>query len=62
METWYYREMGSRNKKTSKLSYYRVKVIDWKIVDCECHARQFRPFSPCKHMKHLQSKNSILSL
>jgi hypothetical protein len=62
MKTWYYREMGSRNKKTGKLPMYRVKVTDWKIVDCECHARQFRPHSPCKHMKSLQSKNSILSL
>jgi hypothetical protein len=62
METWYYREMGSRNKKTGKLSMYRVKVTNHKIVDCECHARQFRPHSPCKHMKSLQSKNSILVL
>lgn len=62
MDTWYYREMGSRNKKTGKLSYYRVKVTDHKIVDCECQARQFRPHSPCKHMKNLQSKNSILAL
>lgn len=62
MDTWYYREMGSRNKKTGKLSYYRVKVTEHKIVDCECHARQFRPHSTCKHMKNLQSKNSILIL
>ena len=62
MDTWYYREMGSRYKKTGKLSYYRVKDSDHKIVDCECHARQFRPHSPCKHMKNLQSKNSILAL
>jgi len=59
---YYYREMGSRNKKTGKLSYYRVKVIDQQVVDCTCKAREFRPFSPCKHMKNLQSKNSILVL
>jgi hypothetical protein len=62
MDTWYYREMGSRNKKTGKLSMYRIKVTKHTIIDCECHARQFRPHSPCKHMKNLQNKNSILSL
>ena len=30
---WYYREMGSRNKKTGKLSYYNVRVTDYKIDD-----------------------------
>lgn len=54
--TWYYREMGSRNKKTGKLTYYNVKVTDYKIVDCECKAREFRPYSPCKHMKNLHKK------
>jgi len=42
--SWYYREMGSRNKKTGKLSYYNVKVTDYKIVDCECPARSFRSY------------------
>lgn len=56
MDTWYYVEMGSRNKKTGKLSYYRVKVTDYKIVDCECPARSFRKYSPCKHMKNLKTK------
>ena len=60
--SWYYKEMGTRNKKTGKLPMYRVKVTDHKIVDCTCKAREFRKFSPCKHMKNLQSKNSILSL
>ena len=35
--SWYYREMGSRNKKTGKLSYYQVRVTDYKIDDCECY-------------------------
>lgn len=61
-EPYYYREMGSRNKKTGKLPWYRVKVIDQKVVDCTCDARTFRRFQPCKHMKNLQSKNSILTL
>ena len=30
--------MGSRNKKTKKLSYYNVTVTDFKITDCECPA------------------------
>jgi hypothetical protein len=53
---WYYREMGSRNKKTGKLSYYRVTVQDWKIIDCECKAREFHKYSPCKHMKSIHEK------
>lgn len=54
--SWYYREMGSRNKKTGKLSYYNVKVTDHKIVDCECKAREFSRYTPCKHMKRLHEK------
>jgi hypothetical protein len=59
---WKYTEMGSRDKKTGKLKYYQVTVEDWKIVDCKCEARGFRRFSPCKHMKNLQSKLSHLKL
>ena len=62
MNSWYYREMGSRNKKTGKLSYYQVKVTDYKIDDCECMARQFRPHSPCKHMKRLKEKLDHLAI
>jgi hypothetical protein len=62
-ETWQYREMGSRDKKTGKLKYYNVTVRgDYKIIDCECHARQFRRFSPCKHMQRLFEKQTHLSL
>ena len=62
-ETWQYREMGSRDKKTGKLKYYDVTVRgDYKIIDCTCEARQFRRFSPCKHMKRLQEKTGHLSL
>jgi hypothetical protein len=59
---WTYTEMGSRNKKTGKLSYYQVTVENYKIVDCECHARQYRRFSPCKHMKRLLEKSSNLTI
>ena len=62
MNSWYYREMGSRNKKTDKLNYYNVRVTEHKIDDCECMARQFRPYSPCKHMKRLKEKLSHLSI
>jgi len=62
MEKWSYREMGSRDKITNALRYYRVDVIDFVIVDCECEARQFRRFSPCKHMKRLQEKTGHLKL
>ena len=54
--------MGSRNKKTKKLKYYNVSVENWKIVDCECPAREFRRYSPCKHMKRLSEKMSNLTL
>ena len=47
-ETWQYREMGSRDKKTKKLKYYIV--------------RQFRRFSACKHMKRLQEKTGHLEI
>ena len=62
MKKWQYREMGSRNKKTKKLKYYNVSVENWKIVDCECTAREFRRYSPCKHMKRLSEKMSNLTL
>lgn len=55
--SWYYSEIGSRNKKNGKLAQYTVKVTDYKIVDCECKAREFRPYSPCKHMKRLHEKS-----
>ena len=60
-KSWYYREMGSRNEK-GKLSYYRVRVTNYKIDDCECKARQFRPYSPCKHMKRLNEKLTHLAI
>lgn len=50
-----YREMGSR-KKNGKLSYYTVTVVDKRITDCECKAREFHQFTPCKHMKRLKEK------
>lgn len=48
--------MGSRDKATGKLKYYKVKVTDYTIVDCSCPAREFRAYSPCKHMKRLHEK------
>lgn len=54
--------MGSRNKKTGKLSYYNVTVTDWVITDCECKAREFHKYTPCKHMKRLKEKLIHLSI
>jgi len=62
MKEWQYREMGSRNKKSGKLSYYKVTVRDWRIVDCECKAREFRRYTPCKHMKRLSEKMVNLTI
>lgn len=62
MRSWIYKEMGSRNKKTGKLSYYNVTVTDFKISDCECAAREFRKHTPCKHMKRLKEKLNHLSI
>lgn len=59
---WQYREMGSRNKKTGKLKYYKVTVEDWVITNCECPAREFRRYTPCKHMKRLSEKMSHLTI
>jgi hypothetical protein len=53
---WQYSEMGSRNKKTGKLTYYNVTVENWKIIDCECKAREFSRYTPCKHMKSINQK------
>ena len=60
--SWQYREMGSRDKKSGKLKYYNVTVKDYKISDCECPARGFRRYQPCKHMKRLHEKLSHLSI
>lgn len=60
--SWYYREMGSKNKATGKLTYYNVKVTDYQIVDCECKAREFRKYTPCKHMKRLSEKSPHLTI
>lgn len=57
-----YREMGSRNKKTGKLSYYKVTVDNYKIVDCECLAKQYNRYSACKHMKRLHEKLTHLTI
>ena len=53
---WFYSEMGSRDKKTGKLKYYKVSVEDWKIVGCTCEAREFRKYTPCKHMVSINKK------
>lgn len=62
MNKWQYKEMGSRNKKTGKLAYYQVTVEDYKIVDCECPAKQYHPFGTCKHMKRLHEKLTNLAI
>ena len=54
--------MGSRNKKTGKLSYYKVTVDNYKIVDCQCPAKQYHPYSACKHMKRLHEKLTHLAI
>jgi len=60
--SWKFREMGSRDKKTGKLSYYTVTVTDYRISNCECKARQFKPYLPCKHMKRLNEKVSTYDI
>jgi len=52
-----YREMGSRNKKTGKLSYYTVtRTIPQNYFKCSCPAAMFRSYSECKHVKRLKEK------
>ena len=63
MSVYYYtyNVMGTPNKKTGKYSNYKVKlkVTDKgtrQLVSCDCKAREFRPFSPCKHMKLINER------
>jgi len=51
--TWFYREMGSIDKKTGKHREYDVTVENYVITGCTCPARDFRRYSPCKHMKKI---------
>ena len=60
--SWKFREMGSRNKKTGKLSYYDVTVIDHRISNCNCKAKEFRPYTTCKHMLRLKEKLSYYTI
>lgn len=62
MRSWIYKEMGSRNKKTGKLSYYTVTVTDFKITKCDCPAREFSRYTACKHMKRLNEKLKHLTI
>ena len=62
MSKYVYLEMGSANKKTGKFPKYKVIVENYKIVDCNCPARGFRKYSPCKHMKNLHTKLTHCSI
>jgi len=59
---WIYLVMGSRNKKTGKLREYVVTVENDIITNCSCPAREFRRYSPCKHMKKTQEYTPHLKL
>lgn len=48
--------MGSTIKKTGKTPWYKVKLMGGRLVDCDCPARGFRKYSPCKHMKLLSER------
>lgn len=48
--------MGSVNKKTGKIPMYKVKLRGGKLIDCDCPARGFRRYSPCKHMKLISER------
>lgn len=49
-----YRQMGSRNKKTGKLSYYTVTSEDHKKFKCECLGFQYRSYKDCRHITRLK--------
>lgn len=57
-----YNVMGSVNKKTGKYPTYKVKLRvnfdknERKLVSCNCKAREFRPYAPCKHMKQIHDR------
>ena len=52
-----YREMGTPNRKTGRIPYYKVQrhmiTNDW---SCTCPAAEFSRHSECKHVKHLKHK------
>jgi len=56
MSKYVYLEMGSANKKTGKFPKYKVIVENEKIVGCNCPARDFKKYTPCKHMLNLKTK------
>lgn len=60
--TWTYILSGSKNKKTGKSKDYTVTVTDDTIVNCSCPAREFRRYSPCKHMKQLKEYTPHLKI
>lgn len=45
--------MGSVSKKTGNIPHYNVSVVNHRITNCTCPAREFRSHSPCKHMKSI---------
>ena len=59
VEKWYYSEMGSRDKKTGKLKYYKVSRTSNDDFGCECPAAMYRRFQECKHVKRLKEKLCI---
>ena len=56
MSKYVYLEMGSASKKTGKFPKYKVIVENEKITNCNCPARDFKKYTPCKHMKNLLTK------
>jgi hypothetical protein len=57
--TQVYIEMGSRDKKTNKLKYYKVTSFNHKRFSCSCPSYEFGRGSECKHIKNLKRKLSI---
>jgi len=59
-DEWFYIERGSFDKKIGKSKEYHVQVKNFVITDCDCPARSFRRFEPCKHMKKVQERTPHL--
>jgi len=56
-----YREMGTRNKKTGRIPYYKVeRHMNTEQWYCSCPAAEFRRHTECKHVKHLKHKLRLL--
>ncbi len=62
MSDWMERLVKKYSVPTNDTTDKRGMLKDFKITDCECPAREFRSYTPCKHMKRLNEKLTHLAI